>query len=199
MGSWGEPAAIHDIEVMRDAKRLEDMHNPKPNVVEPGDTVQAWTVLALPDNPRGGVPEYEIRVTDEAGDEFGVKRASGERVYSITFRHNREAWTATVRRLLTRTKTWIKWRKPGVKLSSPQLVIAIFDGKRAMVVTDCWPFGTSRSEWANPRASQRNGDGSLVARVLALHQVPPRRSNCSRETLTVSSARPAHARARSSR
>jgi hypothetical protein len=35
-------------------------------------------------------------------------------------------------------------------LSSPQLVIAIFDGNRAMVVTDCWPFGTARSEWANP-------------------------------------------------
>jgi hypothetical protein len=74
----------------------------------------------------------------------------GERVYSITFRHNREEWTATVGRLLTGTKTWIRWRKPGVKLSSPQLVIAIFDGHRAMVVTDCWPFGTSRSEWANP-------------------------------------------------
>jgi hypothetical protein len=56
----------------------------------------------------------------------------------------------TVGRLLAGTKTWIKWRKPGVKLSSPQLVIAIFDGNRAMVVTDCWPFGTSRSEWANP-------------------------------------------------
>ena len=75
---------------------------------------------------------------------------SGERVYSITFRHNREEWTATVGRLLTGTKTWIKWRKPGVKLSSLQLVIAIFDGNRALVVTDCWPFGTSRSEWANP-------------------------------------------------
>jgi hypothetical protein len=74
----------------------------------------------------------------------------GERVYSITFRHNREEWTATVRRLLTGKRTWITWRKPGVKLSSPQLVIAIFDGNRAMVVTDCWPFGTSRSALANP-------------------------------------------------
>jgi hypothetical protein len=37
-----------------------------------------------------------------------------------------------------------------VRLSSPQFVIAIFDGNRAMVVTDCWPFGTSRSDWANP-------------------------------------------------
>jgi hypothetical protein len=67
---------------MREAKRVEDMHNPKPNVVEPGDTVQAWTVLAPPDNPRGGVPEYEIRVTDEAGDEFGVKRAPRPRTVS---------------------------------------------------------------------------------------------------------------------
>ena len=77
---------------------------------------------------------------------------SGERVYSITFRRNREEWTATVGRLLTGTKTvqWIMWREPGVKLSSQQLVIAIFDGNRAMVVTDCWPFGTSRSEWPNP-------------------------------------------------
>ena len=76
----------------------------------------------------------------------------GERVYSITFRHNRQEWTATVERLLTGTKTvrWIMWRKPGVRLSSPQLVIAIFDGNPAMVVTYCWPFGTSRSEWANP-------------------------------------------------
>ena len=73
-----------------------------------------------------------------------------ERVYSITFRHSREEWTATVRRLLTGTKTWITWRKPGVTLASPQLVIAIFDRNPAMVVTDCWPFGTSRSEWANP-------------------------------------------------
>ena len=43
-------------------------------------------------------------------------------------------------RLLTGPKTWFRWRKPGVKLASPQLVIAIFDGNRAMVVTDCWPF-----------------------------------------------------------
>jgi hypothetical protein len=66
-----------------------------------------------------------------------------------------EEWTATVGRLLTGTKT-VRWKgrritwRPGVRLFSPQLVIAIFDGNPAMVVTDCWPYGTSRSERANP-------------------------------------------------
>jgi hypothetical protein len=37
-------------------------------------------------------------------------------------------------------------RQTGVRLFSPQLVIAIFDGNPAMVGTDCWPYVTSRSE-----------------------------------------------------
>jgi hypothetical protein len=72
----GQPWPLADLEVMREVKRLQDMHNPKPNMVEPGDTAHAWTVLAFPNNPYGGVPGYDIRVTDEAGDEFGVKRLS---------------------------------------------------------------------------------------------------------------------------
>jgi hypothetical protein len=77
------------------------------------------------------------------------------RIYSITYNHDGEEWTATVGQNLTgvRRKTS---RVKGVKvereqrLSDPALVLAIFSGDPFFVVTNHRLVGNVGSRWENP-------------------------------------------------
>jgi hypothetical protein len=78
-----------------------------------------------------------------------------QRIYSITYTHDGEDWTATVGKNLTgvRHKTS---RVKGVKvereerLSDPALVLAIFTGNPFFVVTNHRLVGNVGSRWENP-------------------------------------------------
>jgi hypothetical protein len=79
-----------------------------------------------------------------------------ERIYSITYRHNGEEWTATVGEALRGTKTQIRrvsGRKSEVSIptSDPAIVLAIFAGLPFFVVTNHRINGRSvGSAWENP-------------------------------------------------
>lgn len=78
----------------------------------------------------------------------------GERVYSITFKHNGERWVATVGERLVGTKTHVSKSKGvrkeyEVSLSDPAVVVAIFPGNPYLVFTGT-ESGTGRSAWENP-------------------------------------------------
>ncbi|MDF7774050.1 hypothetical protein P1X14_02225 [Sphingomonas sp. AOB5] len=74
----------------------------------------------------------------------------GQRIYSITYTHNMEVWTATVGEQLRGTATKVS-RVHGKKverivpLSNPSTIMAIFPG----VPFHVWHDGMSRT-WANP-------------------------------------------------
>lgn len=73
-----------------------------------------------------------------------------DRIYSITYTHNGEVWTATVgetlRGSVTRVKTVRRQRtERTIPLSNPSVVMAIFPG----VPFHVWHNGASRV-WANP-------------------------------------------------
>lgn len=79
----------------------------------------------------------------------------GERIYSITYTHNREEWTATVgerltgkRHIVTRSKRDSIERTQCV--SDPALVLAIFAGSPFVVVTNHRIAGNVGSKWENP-------------------------------------------------
>jgi hypothetical protein len=74
----------------------------------------------------------------------------GQRVYSITFRHNGEVWTATVGKELTgyaEKKVRVRGRmtERTVQLSNPSTVMAIYEGSPFYV----WHDNKSKT-WANP-------------------------------------------------
>lgn len=77
------------------------------------------------------------------------------RIYSITYTHNGEEWTATIGEKLTgvRYKTS---RVKGVKvereerLGDPAIVLAIFSGDPYFVVTNHRLVGNIGSRWENP-------------------------------------------------
>ena len=77
------------------------------------------------------------------------------RIYSITFVHNSEEWTATVGETL-RGVRHATVRSRGKKISrtlqlaDPALVLAIFPENPLKVVTNSHPIGVARSQWANP-------------------------------------------------
>lgn len=81
--------------------------------------------------------------------------APGKRIYSITFRHDSDWWTATVGRPLLGTRRRVT-RKRGQRqpiereerLSDPAEVLAIFSGIPFMVFTTAGI--RHRSAWANP-------------------------------------------------
>jgi hypothetical protein len=80
---------------------------------------------------------------------------ANQRVYSITFIHDGEEWTATVGRTLSGTRTRKRQRRGQridvtVNLSDSATVLAIFSGSPFQVVTDAHPVGGSRSNWGNP-------------------------------------------------
>ena len=76
------------------------------------------------------------------------------RVYSITFRHDSEIWTATVGERLRGVREHRQRRRyaaPRVdRPSDPAIVLAIFAGVPYTVVTDGRPLGGARSAWVNP-------------------------------------------------
>lgn len=79
----------------------------------------------------------------------------GERVYSITYRHNGEVWTATVGETLKGTKYSSRKVKGKVverteALSDPARVLAIFPGSPFMVATDFRLVPSVMSRWENP-------------------------------------------------
>lgn len=67
-----------------------------------------------------------------------------KRVYSITFMHDSEEWTATVGESLRGVRTKGKQK---LMLSDPATVLAIFPGYPFKVVTNAWAV---RSAWENP-------------------------------------------------
>jgi len=75
---------------------------------------------------------------------------AGSRIYSITFRHNGETWTATVGETLKGTRIHTKGRgrtriEREVPVRDGSTVMAIFPGVPFMV----WHDGASR-HWTNP-------------------------------------------------
>ncbi len=78
----------------------------------------------------------------------------GERVYSISFKHNGETWHATVGERLGGTKVDVRKSKGArkeheVALSDPAIVVAIFPGHPYFVAT-ALEQGSCRSAWENP-------------------------------------------------
>lgn len=80
----------------------------------------------------------------------------GERVYSITYVHDREEWTATVGERLhgiRRQSTGSRRRRSPISieqvqgLNDPATVLAIFQGNPFVVFTNA---GGVRSAWENP-------------------------------------------------
>ena len=78
-----------------------------------------------------------------------------QRVYSITYIHDGEEWTATVgerlhgiRRRTSRSRG--KTIERTIRLSDPALVLAIFPGEPFMVVTNHRIAGNVGSAWENP-------------------------------------------------
>jgi hypothetical protein len=104
------------------------------------------------------VPEVEA---DRAEDAYiGYARlcevappSPGKRIYSITFEHNGETWTATVGKPLsgvgyTRQRHGSAPTHVARKLSDPAVVLAIFPGVSYQIVTNNWQ--SSLGEFANP-------------------------------------------------
>jgi hypothetical protein len=74
-----------------------------------------------------------------------------QRIYSIVYMHDGVRWTATVGQQLHGTKTTItRGRERRTPQSDPATVLAIFPGNPYRVVTSAPPFGSTRSDWANP-------------------------------------------------
>jgi hypothetical protein len=79
----------------------------------------------------------------------------GERVYSITYVHNGEEWTATVGERLcgkryTVTKSKGQQFERTQSVSDPALVLAIFPGSPFVIVTNHRIAGNVGSKWENP-------------------------------------------------
>lgn len=77
------------------------------------------------------------------------------RIYSITYTHNGEEWTATVGERLSGTKyrttgSGSKRREVATLVSDPAIVLAIFPGEPYFVVTNHRLAGNIRSAWENP-------------------------------------------------
>jgi len=78
-----------------------------------------------------------------------------KRIYSITYYHDGDEWTATVgeslqglRHRTTRSKG--KKIERTQQIGDPAIVLAIFSGEPFMVVTNHNIGGNVRSAWANP-------------------------------------------------
>ena len=79
----------------------------------------------------------------------------GRRIYSITYRHDGDEWTATVGDRLHGVRRRSR-RSRGrsieriARLDDPATVLAIFEGVPLMVVTNHRLFPGSRSAWESP-------------------------------------------------
>jgi len=79
----------------------------------------------------------------------------GERVYSITFTHDGQLWTATVGQTLRGEERRIRRRRgqryeSTTQLQDPATVLAIFPGRPFYVLTDASRGTAVMSQWANP-------------------------------------------------
>ena len=77
-----------------------------------------------------------------------------QRIHSINFKHNGEAWVATVGERLKGSKVHVSKTKGvrnehEVSLSDPAIVVAIFPGNPYFVATAV-KQGAGRSAWENP-------------------------------------------------
>ena len=78
-----------------------------------------------------------------------------QRIYSITFGHDGEVWTAAVGETLygirtKKTKSKGKTIERELAVSDPATVLAIFAGSPYQVVTNQGIGGSVGSKWANP-------------------------------------------------
>lgn len=78
-----------------------------------------------------------------------------QRVYSITFRHDSDYWSATVGERLTGSKTRQigpedNSTEPTTRLNDAATVVAIFPGTPYLVVTDSGIISGGRTSWENP-------------------------------------------------
>ena len=78
-----------------------------------------------------------------------------ERIYSVTFRHDGEEWTATVGEQLrghtiADPRARAQYRRISRPVSDEATVWAIFAGRPYVVVTDSRSSPTVRSAWENP-------------------------------------------------
>lgn len=100
----------------------------------------------MPESPKFFLPAAET--TEQAESMYANLAATchkaappaGQRIYSITFKHDGEEWTATVGEKLSGTKTHItgrgsKMRQTTYPVSDPAMVLAIFPGEPYLVVT----------------------------------------------------------------
>lgn len=91
----------------------------------------------------------------------------GQRVYSITYKHNGEVWTSTV----GETSRGTGWKTIGrgrnkrereIPLSDPCIVLAIFPGNPYTIVTDNGIRKRRASNWANPFIMGANSISTVV-------------------------------------
>jgi hypothetical protein len=104
------------------------------------------------------IAHYDASQQDAAYVEIAEKcgrPVPAQRVYSITFRHGSDYWSATVGEKLTGSKT--QQVGPGddstkqtTQLDDPATVVAIFPGTPYLVVTDSGIISGGRTSWENP-------------------------------------------------
>jgi hypothetical protein len=107
----------------------------------------------------GETPKFFIPGMDAAQAEKtyqGMAKHSGanpnaDRVFSITFEHNGETWTATVGEKLRGFKAVVKRGRESMQQKGDNATVwAIFPGNPYVVYTSAIPTGPDRSAWANP-------------------------------------------------
>jgi hypothetical protein len=104
------------------------------------------------------IAHYDASEQDAAYVEIAEKcgrSVPAQRVYSITFRHDSDDWTATVGERLTGSKTQQIGPKDNsteqtTPLEDAATVVAIFPGTPYLVVTDSGIISGGRTTWENP-------------------------------------------------
>lgn len=104
------------------------------------------------------IAHYDASQQDAAYVEIAEKcgrSVPAQRVYSITFRHDSDYWSATVGETLTGSKT--RQIEPGdnsteqtTRLNDAATVVAIFPGTPYLVVTDSGIISGGQTSWENP-------------------------------------------------
>lgn len=104
------------------------------------------------------IAHYDASEQDAAYMEIAEKcgrPVPTQRVYSITFRHDSDYWSATVGERLTGSKTRQigakhKGTEQTTRLDDAATVVAIFPGTPYLVVTDSGIISGGRTSWENP-------------------------------------------------
>ena len=114
----------------------------------------------MTETPQFFIPEvhhdlWEDRLRSLASLAMRAVPEPSERIYSITFMHGSEKWTATVGQQLQGIRETTvkpgKNRKPPQHLTDDAIVLAIFHGSPFVVITNKDMDGTRiRSAWENP-------------------------------------------------